>query len=66
MRIRLARFWFGALQTFDAPLQIVGIVEDIRQGRVATPAYAEIFMDYRQVRAIHERMKFAKGRIEQI
>ena len=56
----------ASLQPFDAPLQIVGIVEDIRQGRVATPAYAEIFMDYRQVRAVHERMKFGKGRIEQI
>jgi putative ABC transport system permease protein len=55
-----------SLQPFDAPLQIVGVVEDIRQGRVAAPAYAEIFMDYRQVRAIHERMKFPKGRIEQI
>lgn len=54
------------LQPFDAPLQIVGVVEDIRQGRVATPAYAEIFMDYRQVRAVHERMKFPKGRVEQI
>ena len=42
------------------------MVEDIRQGRVAVPAYPEIFMDYRQVRAIHERMKFPKGRIEQI
>jgi putative ABC transport system permease protein len=56
----------SSLQPFDAPLEIVGVVEDIRQGRVATPAYAEIFMDYRQVRAVHERMKFAKGRIEQI
>ena len=55
-----------SLQPFDAPLEIVGVVEDIRQGRVAVPAYAEIFMDYRQVRAIHERMKFPKGRIEQI
>jgi putative ABC transport system permease protein len=54
------------LQPFDAPLQIVGVVEDIRQGRIATPAYAEVFMDYRQVRAIHERMKFPKGRVEQI
>jgi putative ABC transport system permease protein len=54
------------LQPFDAPLQIVGVVEDIRQGRVASPAYAEVFMDYRQVRAIHERMKFPKGRVEQI
>jgi len=55
-----------SLQTFDAPLEIVGVVDDIRQGRVASPAYAEIFMDYRQVRAIHERMKFGKGRVEQI
>ena len=54
------------LRPFDAPLQIVGVVEDIRQGRVDTPAYAEIFMDYRQVRAVHERMKFPKGRVEQI
>ncbi|HYE84835.1 MAG TPA: ABC transporter permease, partial [Vicinamibacterales bacterium] len=54
------------LQPFDAPLHIVGVVADIRQGRVATPAYAEIFMDYRHVRAIHERMKFGKGRVEQI
>jgi putative ABC transport system permease protein len=56
----------ASLQPFDAPLEIVGVVEDIRQGRVAVPAYAEVFMDYRQVRAIHERMKFAKGRVEQI
>ena len=56
----------AGLQPFDAPLQVVGVVEDIRQGRVAVPAYAEVFMDYRQVRAIHERMKFPKGRVEQI
>jgi putative ABC transport system permease protein len=56
----------AGLLPFDAPLQIVGIVEDIRQGRVASPPYAEVFMDYRQVRAIHERMKFPKGRVEQI
>ena len=55
-----------SLQRVEAPLEVVGVVEDIRQGRVATPAYAEVFMDYRQVRAIHEQMKFAKGRVEQI
>ena len=54
-------------QNVEAPLQIVGVVEDIRQGRVANPAYGEVFMHYRQVREIHERMKiFGKGRIEQI
>ena len=51
----------ASLQPFDAPLEIVGVVEDIRQGRVAAPAYAEIFMDYRQVRAIHERMNSPKA-----
>ena len=57
-----------SLQTFDAPLEIVGVVEDIRQGRIARPAYAEIFMDYRQVRAIHERMKFGEraGRADRV
>jgi predicted permease len=54
------------LQPFDAPLEVVGVVEDIRQGSVARPPYAEVFMDYRHVRAVHERMKFAKGRVEQI
>jgi putative ABC transport system permease protein len=56
----------ASLQPFDAPLEIVGVVEDIRQAAVVRPAYAEVFMDYRQVRAVHERMKFPKGRIEQI
>ena len=56
----------ASLQPFDAPLEIVGVVEDIRQAAVIRPPYAEVFMDYRQVRAIHERMKFAKGRVEQI
>lgn len=48
------------------PVQVVGVVEDVRQGRVAVPAYAEIFMDYRQIIESHERLKFPTPRIEQI
>jgi putative ABC transport system permease protein len=48
------------------PVQVVGVVEDVRQGRVAVPAYAEIFMDYRQIIESHERLQFSRARIEQI
>ena len=48
------------------PVQVVGVVEDVRQGRVAVPAYAEIFMDYRQIIESHERLQFPRARIEQI
>jgi putative ABC transport system permease protein len=48
------------------PVQVVGVVEDVRQGRVAVPAYAEIFMDYRQIIDSHERLQFPRARIEQI
>ncbi len=48
------------------PVLVVGVVEDVRQSRVAVPAYAEIFMDYRQIIESHERLKFPTPRIEQI
>ena len=48
------------------PVEIVGVVEDVRQSRVAVPAYPEIFMDYRQVIAVHQRMGAPKQRLEQI
>ncbi len=47
-------------------VQIVGVVEDVRQNRIASPAYPEIFMDYRQVMAVHQRMGMPKQRLEQI
>jgi len=37
-------------------VEIVGVVEDVRQGRVAVPAYAEIFMDYRQMLLVQQRI----------
>ena len=48
------------------PVQIVGVVEDVRQNRIASPAYPEIFMDYRQVMAVHQRMGMPKQYTEQI
>jgi putative ABC transport system permease protein len=50
----------------DVPVEIVGVVEDVRQGRVAVAPYAEIFIDYRQVRAVQERLNTSKQRLEQI
>jgi putative ABC transport system permease protein len=50
----------------DFPVEIVGVVEDVRQSRVERPAYAEVFVDYRQVIEVHQRMQMAPQRIEQI
>jgi predicted permease len=50
----------------DVPVRVVGVVEDVRQNRIAAPTYPEIFMDYRQVMAVHQRMGTAKPRLEQI
>lgn len=36
-------------------VEIVGVVEDIRQGPVSRPAYSEVFMDYRQIIAAQQR-----------
>jgi putative ABC transport system permease protein len=54
------------LQKIDLPVEIVGVVEDIRQQRVASPALPEIFMDYRQVMAALERVNEPKQRLEQV
>ena len=50
----------------DVPVEIVGVVEDVRQSRLERPPYPEIFIDYRQVMAVHERMGVTKNRLEQI
>jgi predicted permease len=51
---------------FTLPVQVVGVVEDIRQGRVAAPPYSEIFMDYRQIAALYERAGASKATIERL
>ncbi len=44
-----------------AQVQIVGVIEDIRQQQVAREAYSEIFMDYRQIIAIQQRSRRFHG-----
>jgi len=46
--------WFWDRQT-SSPVQIVGVVDDIRQGLLERDPYAEVFMDYRQVVAFTQR-----------
>jgi predicted permease len=50
----------------EVPVEIVGVVEDVRQNRIAAPTYPEIFMDYRQVMVVFQRMGAPKQRLEQI
>ena len=38
-------------------VQVVGVVEDVRQRAVERAPYSEIFMDYRQVRDQQEKRK---------
>ena len=37
------------------PVQVVGVIADVRQGALHREPYAEIFMDYRQVIALQQR-----------
>jgi putative ABC transport system permease protein len=48
------------------PIAIVGVVEDVRQGRVAVPPYAQIFMDYRQVLEVMRRAGVSPQQQEQL
>ena len=52
----------------DSPttVQVIGVIDDIRQNSPEREAYGEIFMDYRQVLALHQAWGFATGRVEQI
>jgi putative ABC transport system permease protein len=61
----VARRYFGAVGSYfdwhvgkSAPVrvEIVGIVEDIRQARLEQEPYAEVFMDYRQLIALGPRL----------
>ena len=47
-------------------VEIAGVIADVRQGAIAREPYAEIFMDYRQVIAIHERWGAPAGVIDHL
>lgn len=48
------------------PVQIVGVVADIRQGSLAREPYPEIFMDYRQVIALQQRWGASQARVDSL
>ena len=58
--------WHSDVYKINIPVQVVGVVEDVRQGSVARPPYAEIFMDYRQIAALCERAGNPKLAIERL
>jgi putative ABC transport system permease protein len=48
------------------PVQVVGVIADVRQALLDREPYAEVFMDYRQVIAVQERWGAQKGQIDQL
>jgi predicted permease len=58
--------WHSDAYKIQVPVQVVGVVEDVRQGRVERAPYAEIFMDYRQIAALTERAGNTKLAIERL
>ena len=58
--------WHSGGKTAPIQVEIVGVVEDIRQGPVSRPAYSEIFMDYRQVIAAQQRRGAPPALIERL
>jgi predicted permease len=71
----VARRYFGVVGShFDwyvgnAPpvrVEIVGIVEDIRQARLEQAPYAEVFMDYRQLIALGPRLGLSPPQVNSL
>ena len=48
------------------PVQVVGVIADVRQSSLDREPYPEIFMDYRQVIALQERWGAPKGMVDQL
>ncbi len=58
--------WHGGGKDGPLLVQIVGVVEDIRQSSVDRPPYSEIFMDYRQVMAAQQRRGVPPAGVEHL
>jgi putative ABC transport system permease protein len=56
--------WHGG--RLPVPVQVVGVVEDIRQASLERQPYAEIFMDYRQVLVVQARWGVPKRVLDQL
>jgi putative ABC transport system permease protein len=48
------------------PVQVVGVIADVRQGALHREPYPEIFMDYRQVIAIQQRWGLPAGAVDHL
>ena len=57
--------WHG-LRGDPVRVEVAGVIADVRQGALAREPYAEIFMDYRQVIAVHERWGAPAGVIDHL
>jgi putative ABC transport system permease protein len=57
--------WHGSRGP-HVPVQVVGVVADVRQGALHREPYAEIFMDYRQVIAIQQRWGLPAGAVDHL
>ena len=55
--------WHGA-QGLSVPVQVIGVVADIRQSALDREPYPEIFMDYRQVIALQEAWGAQPGTVD--
>jgi putative ABC transport system permease protein len=47
--------WYGVGKAASTPVEVIGVVDDIRQSRLDREMYAEIFVDYRHMMAMLER-----------
>lgn len=45
----------GGVNGQPLQVEVIGVVEDIRQGSVDKPAYGEVFMNYRQIISVYQR-----------
>jgi putative ABC transport system permease protein len=48
------------------PVQVVGVIADVRQGALQREPYPEIFMDYRQVIALQQRWGLPAGAVDHL
>jgi predicted permease len=48
------------------PVQVVGVIADVRQGALHREPYPEIFMDYRQVIALQQRWGVPPGAVDHL
>jgi putative ABC transport system permease protein len=58
--------WHGGRGGPPVPVQVVGVIADVRQGALHREPYAEIFMDYRQVIALQQRWGLPAGAVDHL